>query len=73
MSRRIEGARKATMDGLVIVIAKVLVALCVFGLVMSIFLCLNSGSISEEEREAEFKKACKRAKEIWNRSHNNDV
>lgn len=51
----------------------IVVALIVFSSILATIICINSSRISEEEREAEFKIACKRAKEIWNRSHNKDV
>ena len=48
----------------------IVVALAVFGSVMWIFLCLNSGRFSKEENEREYKRACARAKEILKRRHN---
>lgn len=50
----------------------IVIALCIFGFVTWIFLCLNSGRISEEEREKNFEIACKRAREILKRRKYDD-
>ena len=51
----------------------IVITLAIFGFVMWIFLFLNSGSISQEENEREYIRACQRAREIWKRRQDKDV
>lgn len=51
----------------------IVITLAIFGFVMWIFLCLNSGRFSKEENEREYTRACEKAREILKRRHDKDV